>query len=155
MILNKLKSWLPIIVVLGFYNCDLANKLDDAFIDISGIVTNNDEPVINALVLLVASTDVSDGLSLSNGSITGSNGNYSIINVENGEYYIVAIEDNNSNLEFDIESDRIGFYGIDLIGLDIEPDKITVSNEDIDKSSQSLESVLPDPLDEGYDYPLM
>ena len=133
MILIKLKSWLPIIVVLGFYNCDLANKLDDAFIDISGIVTNNGEPVINALVLLVASTDVSDGLSLSNGSITGSNGNYSIINVENGEYYIVAIEDNNSNLEFDIESDRIGFYGIDLIGLDIEPDKITVSNEDIDQ----------------------
>ena len=133
MILIKLKSWLPIIVVLGFYNCDLANKLDDAFIDISGIVTNNDEPVINALVLLVASTDVSDGLSLSNGSITGSNGNYSIINVENGEYYIVAIEDNNSNLEFDIESDRIGFYGIDLIDLDIEPDKIIVSNEDIDQ----------------------
>ena len=133
MILNKLKSWLPIIVVLGFYNCDLANKLDDAFIDISGIVTNNDEPVTNALVLLVASTDVSDGLSLSNGSITGSNGNYSIINVENGEYYIVAIEDNNSNLEFDIESDRIGFYGIDLIDLDIEPDKIIVSNEDIDQ----------------------
>ena len=88
MILNKLKSWLPIIVVLGFYNCDLANKLDDAFIDISGIVTNNDEPVINALVLLVASTDVSDGLSLSNGSITGSNGNYSVINVENGEYFL-------------------------------------------------------------------
>ena len=133
MILIKLKSWLPIIVVLGFYNCDLANKLDDAFIDISGIVTNNDEPVTNALVLLVASTDVSDGLSLSNGSITGSNGNYSIINVENGEYYIVAIEDNNSNLEFDIESDRIGFYGIDLIDLDIEPDKIIVSNEDIDQ----------------------
>ena len=132
MILNNLKSWLPIIVVLGFYNCDLANELDDAFIDISGIVTNNDEPVINALVLLVASTDVSDGLSLSNGSITGSKGNYSIINVENGEYYIVAIEDNNSNLEFDIESDRIGFYGIDLIGLDIEPDKITVSNEDVE-----------------------
>ena len=133
MILNKLKSWLPIIVVLGFYNCDLENELDDAFIDISGIVTNNDEPVTNALVLLVASTDVSDGLSLSNGSITGSNGNYSIINVENGEYYIVAIEDNNSNLEFDIESDRIGFYGIDLIDLDIEPDKIIVSNEDIDQ----------------------
>ena len=133
MILIKLKSWLPIIVVLGFYNCDLENELDDAFIDISGIVTNNDEPVINALVLLVASTDVSDGLSLSNGSITGSNGNYSIINVENGEYYIVAIEDNNSNLEFDIESDRIGFYGIDLIDLDIEPDKIIVSNEDIDQ----------------------
>ena len=133
MILIKLKSWLPIIVVLGFYNCDLKNELAAAFIDISGIVTNNDEPVINALVLLVASTDVSDGLSLSNGSITGSNGNYSIINVENGEYYIVAIEDNNSKFDFDIESDRIGFYGIDLIGLDIEPDKITVSNEDIDK----------------------
>lgn len=133
MILNKQKSWLIIIFLLGIYNCDLANELDDAFIDISGTVTNNNEPVSNALVLLLTNKDISDGLSLSNGSITGNNGNYSIINVENGEYYIVAIEDNNSNLEFDIESDRIGFYGVDLIGFDIEPDKITVSNEDIDK----------------------
>jgi len=133
LILNKQKSWLIIIFLLGIYNCDLANELDDAFIDISGTVTNNNEPVSNALVLLLTNKDISDGLSLSNGSITGNNGNYSIINVENGEYYIVAIEDNNSNLEFDIESDRIGFYGVDLIGFDIEPDKITVSNEDIDK----------------------
>ena len=86
----------------------------------------------NALVLLATSASISDGLSLSNGGITGNNGNYNIINVENGEYYIVAIEDNNSNLEFDIESDRIGFYGVDLGGLDIEPDKITVSNEDVE-----------------------
>jgi len=133
LILNKQKSWLIIIFLLGIYNCDLANELDHAFIDISGTVTNNNEPVSNALVLLLTNKDISDGLSLSNGSITGNNGNYSIINVENGEYYIVAIEDNNSNLEFDIESDRIGFYGVDLIGFDIEPDKITVSNEDIDK----------------------
>jgi hypothetical protein len=35
-------------------------------------------------------------------------------------------------LEFDIESDRIGFYGVDLDGLDIEPDIITVSNEDVE-----------------------
>ncbi len=133
MILNKQKSWLIIIFLLGIYNCDLANELDDAFIEISGTVTNNNEPVSNALVLLLTNKDISDGLSLSNGSITGNNGNYSIINVENGEYYIVAIEENNSNLEFDIESDRIGFYGVDLIVFDIEPDKITVSNEDIDK----------------------
>ena len=31
----------------------------------------------------------------------------------------------------------------------------TKSEEDNDKSSQSIESVLPDPLDEGFDYPLM
>ena len=86
----------------------------------------------NALVLLVTSASISDGMSLSNGSITGNNGNYIIINVENGEYYIVAIEDNNSNLEFDVESDRIGFYGVNLEGLDIEPDIITVSNEDVE-----------------------
>ena len=133
MTLNKQKPWILIIVLLGIYNCYLENELDDAFIDISGTVTNNNEPVNNALVLLLTSKDISDGLSLSNGSITGNNGSYSIINVENGEYYIVAIEDNNSNLEFDIESDRIGFYGIDLIDLDIEPDKIIVSNEDIDQ----------------------
>ena len=130
--LNKPKPWLCIIVLFGLIGCDLGVELDEAFIDISGTVTDNGEAVSNALVLLVTSASISDGLNLSNGSITGSNGNYTIINVENGEYYIVAIEDNNSNLEFDIESDRIGFYGVDLGGLDIEPDKITVSNEDVE-----------------------
>ena len=130
--LHKPKSWLCIILLFGVIGCDLADELDDAFIDISGTVTENGEAVSNALVLLVTSASISDGLSLSNGSITGNNGNYKIINVENGEYYIVAIEDNNSNLEFDIESDRIGFYGVDLEGLDIEPGKITVSNEDVE-----------------------
>ena len=130
--LNKPKSWLCIIVLFGLIGCDLGDELDEAFIDISGTVTDNGEAVNNALVLLVTSVSISDGLSLSNGSITGNNGHYNIINVENGEYYIVAIEDNNSNLEFDIESDRIGFYGVDLGGLDIEPDKITVSNEDVE-----------------------
>ena len=93
--LNKPKSWLCIIVLFGLIGCDLGVELDEAFIDISGTVTDNGEAVSNALVLLVTSASISDGLSLSNGSITGNNGNYTIINVENGEYYIVAIEDNN------------------------------------------------------------
>ena len=129
--LHKPKSWLCIILLFGVIGCDLEDEIDEAFIDISGTVTENGEPVSNALVLLVTNASISDGLSLSNGSITGNNGNYNIINVENGEYYIVAIEDNNSNLEFDIESDRIGFHGVNLEGLDIDPDKITVLNEDV------------------------
>ena len=82
---------------------------------------------------MVTSASISNGLSLSNGSITGNNGDYNIINVKNGEYYIVAIEDNNSKLEFDIEFDRIGFHGVDLEGLNIEPDKITILNVDLQK----------------------
>ena len=129
--LHKPKSCLYIIFLFVVIGCDLEEKLDDAFIDISGTVTENGEAVSNALVLLVTSASISDGLNLSNGSITGNNGNYNIINVENGEYYIVAIEVNNSNLEFDIESERIGFHGVNLEGLDIDPDKITVLNEDV------------------------
>ena len=104
----------------------------NAFIEISGVVTENGEAVSGALVLLVASASISDGFGLSNGSITTDNGNYIIIDVDAGEYYIVAVEDSNGNLQFDIESDRLGFYGVNLDEFDIVPDIVTVSDEDIE-----------------------
>jgi len=81
---------------------------------------------------LVASASISDGFGLSNGSITTDNGNYIIIDVDAGEYYIVAVEDSNGNLQFDIESDRLGFYGVNLDEFDIVPYIVTVSDEDIE-----------------------
>jgi len=98
------------ILLLSFFSCDLESEIDKAFIEVSGRVTENGETVSGALVLLVSSGSISDGFSLSNGSITNNNGNYKIINVEAGEYYIVAVEDNNGNLQFDAQSDRLGFY---------------------------------------------
>jgi len=111
---------------------EIASEIDNTFIEISGLVTENGEAVSGALVLLVASASISDGFGLSNGSITTDNGNYIIIDVDAGEYYIVAVEDSNGNLQFDIESDRLGFYGVNLDEFDIVPDIVTVSDEDIE-----------------------
>ena len=132
---RKSAPFLLIILLLSVFNCDyqkIASEIDNAFIEISGVVTENGEAVSGTLVLLVASASISDGISLSNGSITTDNGNYIIIDVDAGEYYIVAVEDSNGNLQFDIESDRLGFYGVNLDEFDIVPDIVTVSDEDIE-----------------------
>ena len=132
---RKSAPFLLIILLLSVFNCDyqkIASEIDNAFIEISGLVTENGEAVNGALVLLVASASISDGFSLSNGSITTDNGNYIIIDVDAGEYYIVAVEDSNGNLQFDIESDRPQFYGVNLDEFDIVPDIVTVSDEDIE-----------------------
>ncbi|HIB32427.1 MAG TPA: carboxypeptidase regulatory-like domain-containing protein [Candidatus Marinimicrobia bacterium] len=132
---RKSAPFLLIILLLSVFNCDyqkIASEIDNAFIEISGLVTENGEAVSGALVLLVASASISDGFGLSNGSITTDNGNYIIIDVDAGEYYIVAVEDSNGNLQFDIESDRLGFYGVNLDEFDIVPDIVTVSDEDIE-----------------------
>jgi len=94
-------------IILGLlifysFSCDVEEKLtesiDVAFIEVSGKVTHNGNAVSSALVLLVEGTDITDGLELSNGSITGQNGNYNIYEVSEGEYYVIAIDDNNNNL---------------------------------------------------------
>ena len=128
----KTITFLLIILLLAVISCDIDEEIDTTFIEVSGKVSENGETVNGALVLLVSNVSITEGFSLSNGSITDNNGNYRIINVEAGEYYVVAIEDNNGNLQFDTESDRLGFYGVDINELDIEPDKISVSNEDIE-----------------------
>ena len=38
-----------------------------------------------------------------------------------GEYYVVAIENNNGNLTFDEDTDRFGFHGFDPSNLDLLP----------------------------------
>ena len=94
-------------IILGLlifysFSCDVEEKLtesiDVAFIEVSGKVTHNGNAVSSALVLLVEGTDITDGLELSNGSITGQNGNYNIYEVSEGENYVIAIDDNNNNL---------------------------------------------------------
>ena len=128
-------------IILGliiFYSlgCDVEEKLaegiDAAFIEVSGKVTHNGNAVGSALILLVEGTEIADGLELSNGSISGQNGNYNIYEVSEGEYYVVAIEDNNNNLTFDADTDRLGFHGVDPSAFDLLPDIITVNDEDVD-----------------------
>ncbi len=124
------------LIILSGYSCDIEEKvkkeIDDAFIEVSGKVTHDGNNVSGALVLLIEGTEISDGLVLSNGSITGANGNYNIYEVAEGEYYVVAIEDNNGNLTFDEDTDRFGFHGVDPSNLDLLPDKVTVTDEDVE-----------------------
>ena len=132
---RKKQVILALIFLLG-YSCDIEEKvkkgIDAAFIEVSGKVTHNGSNVSGALVLLVEGAEISDGLELSNVSITGDNGNYNIYEVAEGEYYVVAIEDNNGNLTFDADTDRLGFHGVDPSNLDLEPDKVTVTDEDVE-----------------------
>jgi len=122
---------LVMICLLVLMSCELEEKLDDAFIDISGKVTDDDKPVSQALVLLMESEEISEGMNLTNGTLTNSNGNYTIVNVEPGDYYIVAVDDENGNMEFDPDEDQFGFYGVNPDDLDIEPDVVTVDDEDV------------------------
>ena len=136
MIEFRLKKIYLLLILLFGYGCDIEEKvkagIDAAFIEISGKVTHNGSNVGGALVLLVEGTEISDGLELSNGSISGENGNYNIFEVAEGEYYVVAIEDNNGNLTFDANTDRLGFHGVDPSNRDLEPDKVTVTDEDVE-----------------------
>ncbi len=145
-----IKKYIILLLILLFgHNCGIEDKVksdynwtmtdssgfdevDAAFIEISGKVTHEGSNISGALVLLVEGRQISDGLALYNGSITGNNGNYNIYEVEEGEYYVVAIENNNGNLTFDEDTDRFGFHGVDPSNLDLLPDKVTVTNEDVE-----------------------
>ena len=131
-----LKQIYLLLILFFGSSCDIEEKvkagIDAAFIEISGKVTHNGSNVGGVLVLLVEGTEISDGLELSNGSISGENGNYNIYEVAEGEYYVVAIEDNNGNLTFDADTDRLGFHGVDPSNLDLQPDKVTVTDEDVE-----------------------
>ena len=132
-----IKKYIILLLILLFgHSCGIEDKvkeeIDAAFIEISGKVTHDGSSVSGVLVLLIEGTEISDGLVLSNGSVTGDNGNYNIYEVTEGEYYVVAIEDNNGNLTFDEDTDRLGFHGVDPSNLDLLPDKVTVNDEDVE-----------------------
>ena len=129
-----LKTTTPFLLLLliGVTACDLGEKVDEAIVTVSGNVSDGGQPVPAALVMLVDSPDSSDGLSLANGSITSSTGNYTILNVDPGTYYVMAVDDANDNLKFDIATDKIGFFGIDPAGNDLTPDGIEVTDDDLE-----------------------
>lgn len=128
-----LKSVLPylLLVLIWMTACNLEEKVDEAIVTVSGNVSDDGQPLSGALVMLVESPDSSDGISLANGSITGSSGNYTILNVDPGNYYVMAVDDANDNLKFDVMYDRLGFFGIDPAVNDPEPDAIVVTDDDL------------------------
>jgi uncharacterized protein (DUF2141 family) len=120
------------VMTLSLLSCGLEDELDKAIIDISGEVSHDGNVVAGVLVLLVEGTTIADGFNLSNGSITDNSGRYSILGVEAGEYYLLAVDDSNGNLEFDAATDRLGFHGVNPQELDLEPDLITVADSDVE-----------------------
>jgi len=119
-------------ITLSLLSCGIEDELDKAIIDISGEVSHDGNAVAGVLVLLVEGTSVAEGFNLSNGSITDNSGRYTILGVDPGEYYLLAVDDSNGNLEFDADTDRLGFHGVNPQGLDLEPDLITVSDSDVE-----------------------
>ncbi|MEQ9401936.1 MAG: hypothetical protein RIM99_00005 [Cyclobacteriaceae bacterium] len=128
----KILSLLSLLLLLVFSHCGVKDSIDELFVDISGNVSDNDQPVEGALIILLNSPAITDGVSLSNGSITGADGNYTIINAEEGDFYVVAVDDVNNNFEFDAGTDRFGFHGVHLTQLDLVPDQISVSTTDVE-----------------------
>lgn len=128
----KLLSILSLLLLLSFSHCNVKDAIDEVFIDVSGNVSDDGQAVGGALILLLSSPDITDGVSLSNGIVSGADGNYTIFGVEEGDYYVVAVDDVNDNFEFDEGTDRFGFHGVDLTQLDLLPVQISVSVEDVE-----------------------
>ena len=130
------KGILPLILILAVslivaLSCE---KVEEVLgITISGNVSNAGQPVEGAYVLLVNNvSEIIAGSPLSNGMITLGNGNYTIIQVEDGTYYVVVVKDENGNTSYDLGTDPIGWYGHpdSLTGLTI-PDSVIISGSDI------------------------
>ncbi|MCK4297557.1 MAG: carboxypeptidase regulatory-like domain-containing protein [Candidatus Marinimicrobia bacterium] len=106
---------------IAMINCK--NVVKELTTTISGKVTSEGEPVSGAFVILLEAGDLaSSGITLSNGMITNSRGNYMMIEVRAGDYYVVAIDDANNNFVFDTDTDKIGYYG--------DPDTLHVNKGD-------------------------
>ena len=121
-----------LLVILVSVSCDLVEQAEQEIVDISGKVSDEGQAVEGAIVLLMESANVTDGLNLSNGSISDNRGNYLILKVDPGSYYILAVKDQNNNLEFDADTDQLGFYGVDPSSSDLTPNKIKVSDKDLE-----------------------
>ena len=101
-------------------------------ITIAGNVSNGGQPVEGAFVLLVDKAEITQGFPIGNGSVTLGNGNYTIIRVEEGTYYVCAVKDENGNQTYDLGTDPIGWYGHpdSITGLTI-PDSLIVTDQDV------------------------
>ena len=124
------KELFVLVFVLAIAMIGCKDVVKEITTTISGKVTNEGEPVSGAYVILLDAGDsVSDSLSLSNGMITNSNGNYTMVEVSAGDHYVAAIDDANSNIIFDSD-DKVGYYGDpDTLGFTI-PRTIHVNKGD-------------------------
>ena len=115
---------------------------------ISGNVQDDGEPVSGALVFVLEfGAEAEAGMSLESGSITGGEGNYTVIEVDPGEYYVCAIKDENGNLTYDRDTDPIGYYGtVDTLLSITIPAKVTIEEEGQDVIDIDIEDMFIIPV---------
>jgi len=128
------KGIVPLILIIAVslivaLSCEKA-KEEILQVTIRGTVTNGGQPVAGAFVLLLDNDEMATGFPIGNASITAGNGDYTIIRVEDGTYYVAAVKDENGNEAYDFGVDPIGWYGHDSFGI-IIPDPVIVSGEDV------------------------
>ncbi len=113
----------------AFIGCEEAAK--QLTTTISGKVTNGGTAVSGAVVLVVrVEQTISEGYSLSNGSVSLADGKYTVLDADTGHFFIAAIDDVNDNFKFDADTDRIGYYGtlIDSLGFEfVRPETVTLA----------------------------
>lgn len=134
--MKRLFFLIAVLLVIMISGCDDVVKAVTT--TISGNVSNDGEAVSGVYVILLeAGDEVTQGILLTNGMITNANGNYTMVEVSAGDYYVAAIDDANNNIVFDLDTDRVGYYGIidTLTGITI-PQTLHISKgddlEDID-----------------------
>jgi len=134
------------------------DEIDDTFITISGNLSHNDSSITLGIIFLLegrVSLDLDnlslelDKLELINGSISLFSGNYTIFDVTEGEYYVVAIEDKNANLEYDPKIDKVGLYGFNLHNFDPTPNVVVVTDEDVEDININYFFLLESPISDS------
>lgn len=96
---------------------------------ITGKVTNSNIAVNGAYVMLMEEGQLITGEQpLSNGSITGSDGKYSIYLVTpNTYYYVVAVQDVDGDTQYTPGVDKVGYHG-NLSGFTWVPTSVSVGS---------------------------
>ena len=120
-----LTTLIAVLVIVGVA-CDEANEILQKG-TIKGNVSDGGVAVNGALLMLLEEGQLlAGGAPLSNGNVSNASGDYEILLVEpNHYYYVCAVEDVNGNLEYDIGTDRIGYYG-NLNGITWIPTSVSV-----------------------------
>ena len=118
---------------------------------ISGRVYDEGEPVSGALIFVLefnGDGTIPSGMSLENGSVSLSDGGYVVVEVETGEYMVLAVKDVNGNMSYDSGIDEIGFYGeLDPIAEIITiPTKVTVENDGDDIENIDINDMYVSPI---------
>ncbi len=101
---------LVLLLIVAFTSCTEETQAKGT---IKGKVTNSNQPVNGAYVLLLDSGElVAGNQPIGNGMVTNAQGNYTIYLVEpNKYYYIAAVQDMNGDGQYTPGTDKIGYYG--------------------------------------------